>query len=637
MAAIAYRPDIDGLRAVAIVPVILFHLGVGWMPGGYLGVDVFFVISGFLITSILLREMAGGQFSLKRFWTRRIRRIVPNLAVVSAVTLLASWVIVFPPNRPAIGRQAAAALLSVANLYFWRFAGDYWGPQAEDSPFLHAWSLSVEEQFYLVFPLTLCAVVRWTPRWTVVALSMILTGSLCLFVFGVNRSPAATFYLLPTRAWELAAGALVAAASCGRPEVSNSTRAEAAFAWCGLGGILATYFLLPTLSSWVVVPVAGAALLIWCESDGLLKSVLSHPALTYIGKLSYSLYLWHWPVLVLCRQAGYDAHPIVLVLLIAALSTASYYLVEEPFRRSDAAVPRIAVGFVGGLLAAAFTAVAVPASLNVSGFDLQSYSLYYNIHPHYEQPADRLEVLEKLRIPESAAITSAYLKDGVVVGLGDGPPRVVVLGDSHGCFWAHSIRTACENAGLKVALYCTLGVRPFLDVPPSPNQRCHKLSAKEKYDYDLARITNIEIWKPEIVFVCARWSIVKPSDATGLLGFLQSHVKRVVLVEQPPELARVGTSNMAEVAVFRGISPMVDVRQYWPQGNVRKFQDGCRLIRSLAAEFPTCEVMPTADLFLENGRVFFLDGATLLYKDDNHLTTAGTAVAAPRIRDVLDR
>lgn len=184
MEAIAYRPDIDGLRAVAIIPVILFHLGVGWLRGGYLGVDVFFVISGFLITSILLREMAAGQFSFRRFWSRRVRRILPALLLVTAATLAVTWAMVFPPDRPDIGRQAVATLLSFANFYFWRHANNYWGPQAEDSPFLHAWSLAVEEQFYILFPLYLFALNRWAPRW---------------FAWGVNGDRRAQF--LPVFVW----------------------------------------------------------------------------------------------------------------------------------------------------------------------------------------------------------------------------------------------------------------------------------------------------------------------------------------------------------------------------------------------------------------------------------------------------
>ena len=153
MAQIGYRPEIDGLRAVAVIPVILFHMGLSWIPGGFIGVDVFFVISGFLITSIIKTELDQGGFSFSNFWARRVRRILPAMIFVSACTLAFAYVFVFLPEQQAIGKQALAALFSVANIYFWLSTGDYWGNASEESPFLHAWSLSVEEQFYLFFPI----------------------------------------------------------------------------------------------------------------------------------------------------------------------------------------------------------------------------------------------------------------------------------------------------------------------------------------------------------------------------------------------------------------------------------------------------------------------------------------------------
>lgn len=637
MNAIEYRPEIDGLRAVAIVPVILFHLGAGWLPGGYLGVDVFFVISGFLITSILLREMTAGQFSFKRFWARRVRRIMPALLLVTAATLGAAWILVFPPDRPAIGRQAAATLVSVANFYFWRFASDYWGPQAEDSPFLHAWSLAVEEQFYVFFPVLLSLLVRWFPRRIVVGLLAILAVSLCLFIYGVQARPSATFYLLPTRAWELATGAVLAAVIHGRKGSVVALPGAAILAGAGLVATVASYFVVPVLSVWAVVPVIGAALVIWCGQNGLTKALLSLPALVYVGKISYSLYLWHWPVIVLSRHLGYDVPASVLMAIMTALAVASYHLVEEPFRRGTNVLPQIAAGFGSILIAASVVALVTPPLCDVSGFRQQTYSAYFNIHPHYDKPADRAEVLKALHATESVTAASAYIGDGIVIGSEDGPPRVVVLGDSHGCVWAHAISAACEEADLKVALYCMAGVRPFFSVPPLREQHCHRLTSDEKYQYDLTRIRRIEMWKPDVVFVCARWAIVQPGDADGLLTYLQTHARRVVLVEQPPELAGVGRNYVAEVAAFRCIRPVANTTQYWPQGNAGQFDAGRRLIRSLTARFPKCEVLPTVDLLLQNGRVWFLDGDKLLYKDDNHLTTDGTSLAASRIRDLLSR
>jgi peptidoglycan/LPS O-acetylase OafA/YrhL len=164
MKSIQYRPEIDGLRALAVLPVILFHLGVAWLPGGFVGVDVFFVISGFLITRIIVKEHQQGHFTFISFWSRRARRILPVLLTVTFVTLIANFLFGYRNANSSLGLQAISALFSFSNVFMWRMASDYWGPQAETLPFLHCWSLSVEEQFYLIFPFILIWLLRKKER-----------------------------------------------------------------------------------------------------------------------------------------------------------------------------------------------------------------------------------------------------------------------------------------------------------------------------------------------------------------------------------------------------------------------------------------------------------------------------------------
>ena len=195
MAGIGYRPEIDGLRAVAVILVILFHMGSNWISGGYIGVDVFFVISGFLITSIIKKELEQGTFSFRDFWARRVRRILPAMIFVTACTLVVSYIFAFRPDQQRIGGQALVALMSVANIYFWRSTGDYWGSAAEESPFLHTWSLSVEEQFYLFFPIAMWLIFRFRTRWLQGCIATAVIGSLAMFLLGLQAYPTATFYL----------------------------------------------------------------------------------------------------------------------------------------------------------------------------------------------------------------------------------------------------------------------------------------------------------------------------------------------------------------------------------------------------------------------------------------------------------
>lgn len=210
MSSIKYRPEIDGLRALAVIPVIIFHLNNDLLSGGFVGVDIFFVISGYLITSIILNEYEQGIFSFTNFWLRRIMRILPVLITVVLISLMAGIIVLYSPDINNLGNQSLAALLSYSNISHWLLAGDYWGFEAENSPLLHTWSLSVEEQFYLFFPLLLILTLKYLYKWTIFIFFILSCFSLLLFLIGTQVSPSATFYLLPTRAWELGMGALVA-------------------------------------------------------------------------------------------------------------------------------------------------------------------------------------------------------------------------------------------------------------------------------------------------------------------------------------------------------------------------------------------------------------------------------------------
>jgi len=203
---LSYRGEIDGLRAVAVLPVILFHSGLQWMPGGYVGVDVFFVISGFLITSILVRELDAGKFSILNFYERRARRILPALFLVMAMTAVLGTILMLPYELRDFGRSMIAVLAFVSNFFFWRET-DYFATAAEQLPLLHTWSLSVEEQFYILFPLMLWLFWRYWRGGLIPVMVVVSLASLALAEIMVHRSPAAVFYLLPTRGWELGSDA----------------------------------------------------------------------------------------------------------------------------------------------------------------------------------------------------------------------------------------------------------------------------------------------------------------------------------------------------------------------------------------------------------------------------------------------
>ena len=334
-----YRRDIDGLRALAIMPVLLFHTHVPGFSGGFVGVDVFFVISGYLITGIIAREIDGGAFSIVRFYERRARRILPALFVMLAFVLaMASW-LYLPGDFEAVPKSALMALGFLSNLWFFANTG-YFAGGAETMPLLHSWSLAVEEQFYIGFPLLLWAIARYAPRWRVGAIAAVAAVSLAWAVLKAADTDGFAFYLLPPRAWELFAGALLAVGAV--PQLRGQALREA-LALSGLGLIFIATFtyssatVFPGLSA--IAPVLGSALLLHAAPGTRVGALLSSKLPVAIGLISYSLYLWHWPLIVFAEYArdeklsGLWQLGVIAASLLAAW--ASWRWIERPFRSSQ--------------------------------------------------------------------------------------------------------------------------------------------------------------------------------------------------------------------------------------------------------------------------------------------------------------
>ena len=330
-----YRADIDGLRAIAVLSVVLFHTGL--LPGGFVGVDVFFVISGFLISRIIFAEIDAGSFSIARFYERRILRIVPALTLVMLVTAIGFAFILTPMDYKSLGQSMAATAAFLSNVYFLSKTG-YFDPSSEIAPLLHTWSLAVEEQYYLLFPL----VAVWMGRASAPRrLAVVLSGfvlSLALSIWWVRENPTLAFYLPFTRFWEILAGAVIALTP--NPSLSRG-RAEA-YSLLGfvlLAGSLALYhegMLFPGESA--LPPVIGAALILYGgqAERNRLSTLLSLRPLVFVGLISYSLYLWHWPIIVALRYALMrEPNGAETALALAAMfvcAVLSWRFVEQPFR-----------------------------------------------------------------------------------------------------------------------------------------------------------------------------------------------------------------------------------------------------------------------------------------------------------------
>jgi peptidoglycan/LPS O-acetylase OafA/YrhL len=354
---VQYRSDIDGLRALAVAPIVLFHAHVPGFDGGYVGVDIFFVISGFLITTILAEELAQGRFSFAGFYARRIRRLLPALiAMLAVVSILAPFVLL-PDDLAAYARSVVAKVLLSSNILFWSESG-YFDVASELKPLLHIWSLSIEEQFYLVFPLLLFGLHRWGRR-PAVAVIVLLALSLAASIYFVRVDPSATFYLLPTRAWEFLIGSVLA---LGLVRLPSAPFARDLVAAGGVALILTAIFTFDQSTTFpgamALVPCLGTALIILAGGQGrstLVGRALGFGGVVMLGRISYSVYLWHWPIAVgwvylYGRPAGFLV-PTALVAGSLIVGALSWRFVEVPFRGVSAGSRRSTFVAAGGAVA----------------------------------------------------------------------------------------------------------------------------------------------------------------------------------------------------------------------------------------------------------------------------------------------
>lgn len=362
-----YRADVDGLRAVAVLPVLLFHAGVAGFGGGFVGVDVFFVISGYVITLRLLSDLEQGKFSIIDFYERRVRRIFPALFFMIALTTVVAYFLFLPPNFEDYSKSAVATALFGSNVYFWKFSG-YFSPSAQLRPLLHTWSLAVEEQYYIFMPIAMYVGYRlFRARWLWLFMPAIVL-SFALSVFATATAPTFNFFMLPTRAWELLIGAMLVLTP--PPQPARRGVAEAIGA-AGLGLILYAVFTyteetaFPGLNA--LAPVLGSAMVIYAGTAHatLTARALSWKPMVSIGLISYSLYLAHWPIAVFLRYVTLRAPTLPeLVAIIAASFVLAYFswrFIEQPFRRPGNAFPR------RRLFAAAAAAMVLVSAVGAAG------------------------------------------------------------------------------------------------------------------------------------------------------------------------------------------------------------------------------------------------------------------------------
>lgn len=500
-----YRPDIDGLRALAVLSVVFCHADLG-LKGGYVGVDVFFVISGYLITSLIAKDLRQGTFSLMDFWGRRVRRILPALVVVTLAAIVAGWFILLPEDYANLGKSVIALVLMVSNIHFYQDTG-YFAAAADEKPLLHTWSLAVEEQFYLFVPF-LAFVPVWIrrARWSLAAVILCGILSFALSVYGVNRHPSATFYLLPTRAWELIVGAIIALV----PSVRFSKLSPFMTA-AGVAGVL--LILIPVVlydskTSFpglaAFPPVAGTALLIWLggvTSCQLVSSrILGWSPIVFIGKISYSLYLWHWPILVYAKYWNILPLPVParmgLVFASGLLAVWSWRYVENPFRRWRIEAARGFVVSVAVVVLGIVLVVGIALKLN-RGFESRVPSEVLHL------TALRFAVPDSMK---NYSFDMAYgdnddPKHVTQFGPKGEKPQVLIWGDSFAMALVPAVESLCQKTGVTAWMAARAGAPPIMGFArPDRRQTYERTLVVNEAIFEQVRLRKI----PAVVLV-AHW------------------------------------------------------------------------------------------------------------------------------------
>ncbi len=502
-----YRPDIDGLRALAVLAVVFFHAGFG-CPGGYVGVDVFFVISGFLITSLIWKDLESGRFTFVNFWERRARRIVPALVVVTLATLLAGWFVLLPVDFKDLGRAAAAQAVFAANLHYWQVSG-YFAGAADEKPLLHTWSLAVEEQFYLVVPFLLWGLHRSgrlrRRRSIGLGLAGAFVASFGLSVYGVAHHREATFYFLPTRAWELLIGAMVAFLPDAPPFLDRRPVREAC-AWTGLALVLVPIFTYtpqtPFPGLGALPPCLGASLLIWANrrpeqgAPTVLNALLSVRPVVAVGLISYSLYLWHWPLIAFGHYLALTPLSLGYRLLILgggfALGVLSWRFVETPFRVRTLGASRSSMfAFAGVGLAAVLGAGLL--CVFAQGF------------PHRLSP--QAQAFANAKTGQTFTnLTTDDIRAGRLVRLGATDPTlrpaVLVWGDSHAWAALPAVDAFLKERGLsgRAALHS-------LTAPLLGWYRVREFGlSRDAIPYNDAVFANVQSQRIPVVLLVASWT-----------------------------------------------------------------------------------------------------------------------------------
>ncbi len=632
-----YRPDIDGLRAVAILPVVAFHALPGVLPGGFIGVDVFFVISGYLITSIILSDLGRGIFTVGTFYRRRVRRIFPALGVVLVACLAVGYRFLTADEYRQLGNHTLGGAGFVQNLILWHDVG-YFDNASDTKPLLHLWSLAVEEQFYIFWPLLLALAVRFRIRvaWFVAAVAAVSFA--CNLAF-VARSPSAAFYFPVPRFWELMAGALLAELSL-RPG-ERLAKWPIAESLVGLALIVLSCVVLDQKRAfpgfWAILPTAGASLVL---SAGPLSSInqrlLANRPMVWIGKISYPLYLWHWPIfsfLNICLVEVPLGLRLAAVVLAILLAWGTYAVVERPFRSKSKSrwlvvAPIVVLVLAGGTGAGIWALGGLPKrpvnKTDMSAFD---YSRHWD-------GWNECGLLENSN------------EGGCRILKSERPVDIMMIGDSHAGHLATGLHDLYQSSPSNIAVLLHAGCFPVFSTsdftcPGEAIDRALKtaIASADVKVVVLAGYANLHIFDsrfPEVPSIGADKILARAAAMERALGAtfaqLEQANKQVVFVIDVPELEKEPRSCIDRRLPYFGQRCDIDIERACVEGRNRYLSD---IVHRLATSHPYVRFVSTMDSLCDPSTCHGSEGGKLLYASRDHLTPDGSRRVVRVFEDVI--
>lgn len=608
-----YRPDIDGLRTIAVMSVVLHHVWQGLIPGGFIGVDVFFVISGFLITSQVQREIEIGKFSLKQFYKRRINRIVPALLVVTMASAVAALAWLSPADLKLFSTSALLGLVGLSNIFFWREYGNYFAGDTAEAILLHTWSLGVEEQYYVLWPMILLLLGKLRPRAALVITVALIAATAVASQYAATLFASASYYLLPTRFFELAIGGALGLHLNQRPHGAVlPTWLRRSLIGGGLAAIAVPLMLLSKNSVFpgfnALYPCLGTAALILAGADRPTPGLASGP-MVVVGRISYSLYLWHWPLIAFAHYRGLTLDGPVGGLLIAAafgLSWSTWRYVELPMRATGQGQT-----FQQSLLRRLIVPCVVFAGFMVGVFRLDG--LAWRFDPEVtRQEAMRAQRPEAQRgachVP--TALYARPLDAGCRLGSTEAPVTALLIGDSYANHYTGMLDVLARAEGLAIADYTMNGCPPIV-ASPAAQKDPHLQRCALRNQQAMALVAAAHY--PRVI-LAAHWpeeESAYPRIHDTIAQIVGAGSQVTVVLDNPliPRGAVCAMRNLMYRTSVDCSTPLVARPAYWQR---------------LAADFPALRFIDPNTVICDTGRCNPVREGVLLYRDDGHLNAVGS-------------